>query len=81
MKHLTEEEAEKFTDERCQFLDYKNIEEYVEDIIVCLIYSSWHYTEECARQQCKDRMNFIEGSFARKEAADDCAADVGYNCG
>ena len=81
MKRLTEEEAEKFIDERCQFLDYKSIDEYIEDIVVCLIYSSWHYTEERARKQCADRMIFIERSFAEKEPADDCAADVGYGCG
>ncbi len=81
MKLLTEEEARKFMEDRSEFLDYRNINEYIEDIVVCLVYSSWHYTEERAREQCADRMIFIERSFAEKEPADVCAADVGYNCG
>ncbi len=81
MKQLTEEAAEQFKEERERFLDYRSIEEYIEDIVLCLIYSSWHYTEEEARQQCKDRMIFIERSFAEKEPVYSCAVDVGYSCG
>ena len=47
---MTEEEAEKLCEERCTFLDYKDIQEYIEDIVVCLVYSPWHCSEERARQ-------------------------------
>lgn len=81
MKELSYEEAQKFMDDRCVFLDYKSILEYIEDIVVCLIYSPWHYTEEDARRQCEERMKWIEYYYERKMPADDCAVDIGYNCG
>ena len=42
----------RFTEERCTFLDYKDIQEYIEDIVVCLVYSSWHYSEERGPENC-----------------------------
>ena len=81
IRKMTEEEAEKLCEERCTFLDYKDIQEYIEDIVVCLVYSSWHYSEERARQQCEERMGWVEMFFERKEPADDVVADIGYCCG
>lgn len=81
MMVLTKEEEKKFKKDRCRFLNYRDISEYVEDIVVCLVYSSWHYSEEEARQQCEDRMNFIEQYFEEKTPVDDAAADAGYSCG
>ncbi len=81
VKKMTGEEAWEFKESRCKWFDYGSIEEYIEDIVVCLVYSTWHYTEERARQQCEDRMGLIERSYEKKEPADDCAADVGYCCG
>lgn len=81
MREMTREEAKKFKQDRCTFLDYKDIDEYIEDIITCLVYSTWHYTEEEARKQCEDRMGIIENAFEKKEPADDCSVDVGYCCG
>ena len=81
IRKMTEEEAEKLCEERCTFLDYKDIQEYIEDIVVCLVYSPWHYSEERARQQCVERMAWVEESFERKEPADDVVADIGYCCG
>ena len=40
VRELTKEEARKFKEERCTFLDYKDIQEYIEDIVVCLVYST-----------------------------------------
>ena len=34
VKKMTEEEARKFCEERCTFLDYKDVHEYIEDIVV-----------------------------------------------
>ena len=56
---MTEEEAWRFKEEGCTFLDYKDIQEYIEDIVVCLVYSSWHYSEERARELCKEGMAWI----------------------
>ena len=81
MKELSYEEAKQFKDERCMFLAYKDIQEYIEDIVICLVYSTWHYTEQEAREQCEERMKLIEYSYEKKVPADDCAMNVGYNCG
>ena len=81
IRKMTEEEAEKFREERCTFLEYKDIQEYIEDIVVCLVYSSWHYSEERARQQCEERMAWVEMYYSQKEPADDASADIGYCCG
>lgn len=80
IRKMTEEEARQFQRERSTFLDYKDIQEYIEDIVVCLVYSSWHYTEEQARDQVRDRMVWVERYYEQKEPADDAAADIGY-CG
>ncbi|MBR3187534.1 MAG: hypothetical protein IKF59_05815 [Lachnospiraceae bacterium] len=81
VRELTKEEARKFKEERCTFLDYKDIQEYIEDIVVCLVYSTWHYTEEEARKQCEERMGWVKRFYEQKEPADDAAADIGYCCG
>lgn len=81
MKNMTRDEAKEFKKERCTFLNYKDIGEYIEDIVTCLVYSTWRFTEEEARERCEERKALIENSFAKKEPADDCAVDVGYSCG
>ena len=51
---------------------------------LCALYiPSWHYSEEEDRQQCEERMEWVEMFFERKrkEPADDAAADIGYCCG
>ena len=80
IRKMTEEEARQFQRERSTFLDYKDIQEYIEDIVICLVHSSWHYTEEQARDQVRDRMVWVERYYEQKEPADDAAADIGY-CG
>ena len=81
VREMTREEAEKFCDERNTFLDYKDIQEYIEDIVVCLVYSSWYYSEEGARKQCEERMVWVKRYYEQKVPADDAAADIGYCCG
>ena len=81
MKRMTDEEALKFQEECCVFKDYKSIDEYIEDIVTCLVYSSWHYSEERARQQVEERMAFVKNGYENKMPVDDCYVDVGYNCG
>ena len=64
-----------------QFKDYKTLEEYIEDIVTCLIHSSWQYSEERARECREERKIYIEYAFEHKEPPDDCSAEVGYHCG
>ncbi len=78
---MTKDEAWAFKEECEIFKDYASIEEYIEDIVVILVYSSWHYTEKQARERCEERRILIENSYRKKEPAYDCAVDVGYSCG
>ncbi len=63
------------------FKDYKSFEEYKEDIVLCLIYSSWHYSEKEAAECIRDDIDFVREAFKKKICADSCAAEVGYACG
>lgn len=56
-----------------KFLGYKDISEYIEDIVTILVYSTWYFTEDRAREQCEDRKALIERCFKKKVPADDCA--------
>ena len=78
MKKLTPEEVVAFEKERSTFIDYKNIEEYIEDVAVLLVYSPWRYTEELALQLIEDRKDYIEEAFRDKESAYSCSAEVGF---
>ena len=81
IKKMSEAEARKFTDGCREFKNYKTIEEYTEDVVACLIYSPWHYTEEEARDIVKGYMWYVKKAYEEKELADDCCAEVGYSCG
>lgn len=81
IRKMTEEEARNFYEERCTLLDYKDIQEYIKDIIVCLVYCTWHYLEERARQQCEELMAWGEEYYEQKEPVGNAAADIGYCCG
>ena len=59
----------------------EGINAYIEEVVVCLINSSWRYTEERAREIIKERYDYIEEAYKAKEPADDCCAEVGYHCG
>lgn len=80
-KKMSEDDGRAFKRDRDTWKNYKSIDDYIEDIIVCLVYSSWHYSEEQAREQCEDRRGYIEESFDGKIPANDCAIEVGYCCG
>ena len=40
-----------------------------------------HYSEKRAREQCEERMVWVERYYEEKVPADDAAADIGFNCG
>lgn len=81
IKKMSESEGQAFRSDRDAWKNYKSIDDYIEDIVVCLVYSSWHYSEKQAREQCEDRRDYIEESFDEKIPANDCAIEVGYCCG
>lgn len=63
------------------FKNYANIDEYKADILAWLMLSSWHYSEEQAKERMKLEEAYIEKSYADRVPAADTAADVGYGCG
>lgn len=81
VRKMTDDESYAFSKERCKFLNYKDVSEYIDDIVTILVYSTWRYSEDRARKQCEDRIVLIERYFQKKVPADDCAMDVGYSCG
>ncbi len=81
MKTLTAEEASEYKRECCTFKDYESIDEYIEDVVICLVYSSWHYSEKEARECVEERMAFVKDGYKNKLPANKCCADVGYYCG
>lgn len=78
---LNEKEARAHIKACKKFKEYDNIEEYIEDVVVCLVYSPWNYTEESARERVRYRMNYVRYAFEHREPADDCSIEVGYSCG
>ena len=40
-----------------------------------------HHSEKRAREQCEERMVWVERYYEEKVPADDAAADIGFNCG
>ena len=63
------------------FKDYKSLEEYIEDLVVCLVYSSWNYTEEQAREIVDEKMEIAREFFEEKVPAEKATAELGYFCG
>jgi len=59
----------------------EGINAYIEKVVMCLVNSSWRYTEERAREIIKERYDYIEEAYNAKEPADGCCAEVGYHCG
>ena len=81
MKKFTQEEAWTYTEACQKFKNYNSLDEYAEDVVICLMYSSWHYSEERARQLVKEDMEYIKKCFDKKTPASICCSDVGYSCG
>ena len=81
MKELDKNELKAFEKECDVFKAYNSIDEYIEDIVTYLVYSTWYYTEEKARRLVERDAEFVKESYERKDPAADCAVDVGYACG
>lgn len=67
--------------ECAQFKKYRSIEEYKEDILFCLMYGSWKYSEGRAREIMKEEEGYIKEAFSDKESAWSCMAEIGFHCG
>ena len=78
---MTPEEARAYVKECDAFKDYESMKAYIEDIVICLVYSSWHYSERVARKRVNDDMDYVKKSFEQKVPANDCAIEIGYSCG
>ena len=64
-----------------QFKDNYSFKDYVREVIICLMESSYRYSEESARERVKISMNYIKGEYEVKEPAAYCVIEVGYSCG
>ena len=62
------------------FRDYESIEEYVDDVIFCLMHSC-RYSEEAAKNFAEIKRDEIERCYERKCPADDLAMDYYNLCG
>lgn len=77
---MTEKE-EIFYKECFRHKHYDSIDDFKIDIIKLLILSSWHYTEEQAKELVVSEEKFISECFARGETVADVVVDIGYCCG
>ena len=59
---------------------YNTIEEYIDDIIVWLC-ENYRYSRASAEQRVKRDYKWIEEDYANHVPVDNCAADIGYDCG
>ena len=78
---MTKEDGKRYKNECNEFKDYNSIEEYIQDVVICLMFSSWNYSEERAWDIIKEREDYIKEAYDNKEPANDCCAEVGYHCG
>ncbi len=73
-------EKNKYLDECDKFKNYNNINEYIDDIIFCLI-NSCGYSEEDAKQFVKSEKEMIKRMYKSEDPANDVAMDFYPLCG
>ena len=73
-------EKNKYLDECDKFKNYNNINEYIDDIIFCLI-NSCGYSEEDAKQFVKSEKEMIIRMYISEDHANDVAMDFYPLCG
>ena len=67
---------------RCKtFKDYNSLDEYVKDIIICLMDIFPYYDLERSKEDVKVEIKDIEHSFNVETPAYDYSIDLGYGCG
>ena len=80
-RSLTDEEV-KFVRGCYKWKDYKSKEEFADDVVKCLMFSSWQYSESEAKEIVdKIRKDYIEEAYRDKEPAYDTACEAGYFAG
>ena len=65
----------------CEFKDYNSLDEYIRDLIICLMESYPYRSEDHARSLVKCNMDYIRSSYEHKEPIAYCSIEVGYCCG
>lgn len=68
-----QKDIEKTLDSCYKFKDYEDITEYMEDVIACIEASFSYYTEESARKEVIESMDFIKECYEKKWPAADVA--------
>ena len=68
-----QKDIEKTLDSCYKFKDYEDITEYMEDVIACIEASFSYYTEESARKEATESMDFIKECYEKKWPAADVA--------
>ena len=64
-----------------KFRNYNSIDEYVRDIIICLIESYPGHSKKQAQFLVKCHLPYIKDSYECREPAGYCSIEVGYCCG
>ena len=64
-----------------KFRNYNSIDEYVRDIIICLIESYLGHSEKQERFLVKCHLPYIKDSYECREPAGYCSIEVGYCSG
>lgn len=64
-----------------EFKDYSSFEEYVRDVIICLMESYPKHSEEHSRFLVKCNIEYVKSSYEYREPTNYCVIEVGYCCG
>lgn len=75
------EYSDEYVDGCSEFKDYKSLDEYIHDIIICLMKVYPGYDEESSKQLVKIAFENVRQSFEYRESAYDFAVVYGFSCG
>ncbi len=75
------EYGEEYINGLSEFKDYSSLDEYIRDLIICLMESYPYRSEDHARSLVKCNMDYIKSSYEHKEPVAYCSIEVGYCCG
>ena len=71
----------KYADGCTKFKNYNSIDEYMDDVIICIMACYPHYNYPQASETAYRFLENVENSYEIKENAYDCGVDLGYCCG
>ena len=76
---MTKKEKEAF--EKKHPFEYSTLDEYTQDVAQWLCESSWHCSEDEAKEAIKQRREWIKECFDNHTPVDLAGAEAGYCCG